>query len=354
MSNIQRRGGTLPAVPTETAQALDEANTRAIAAFAGASNGGGIMAALDVAKGIEDLRVLFDQPEIRARVVALQDTPLGFRTDRDPKVKNRKTEQFNTPYPYEVVKDAAIEAGLRGLQLVGNQFNIIAGRFYSTKEGLEFLIRKMPAVTDFRPVVGVPAVKPGGVLIDCEATWQQGGKPMAVKVTIPIKSDDFSSADQLIGKATRKLLARCYSIMTGNTVPEGEAGDEVPIHEATVTTVAPKPVFRQATTTTTTATPQPEPTPAVVVDPAPTPPPAPVAQSAPAQANQDEIKHLWDSVLKVTNFDGFRDWAMANRYEKADMWGSFDDVPGRYSVRLAKAKTQFLESLALHVQGGAK
>lgn len=341
MSNIQRRGGTLPAVPTETAQALDEANTRAIAAFAGASNGGGIMAALDVAKGIEDLRVLFDQPEIRARVVALQDTPLGFRTDRDPKVKNRKTEQFNTPYPYEVVKDAAIEAGLRGLQLVGNQFNIIAGRFYSTKEGLEFLIRKMPAVTDFRPVVGVPAVKPGGVLIDCEATWQQGGKPMAVKVTIPIKSDDFSSADQLIGKATRKLLARCYSIMTGNTMPEGEAGDEVPIREATVTTVTPKPVFRQAPAP---ATPQPEPTPAVVVDPAPVPPTAPT----PTVAEQ-----LADAALTVATFDGFRAWAEASGYDGAANWASFDDVPAKIAERLVKARTGFLNALKAHA-GGAQ
>lgn len=99
-----------------------------------------------------------------------------------------------------------------------------------------------------------------------------------------------------------------------------------------------------------------EPTPAVIIDPAPAPtqPPAPVAQPAPAPTNRDEIKDLWDSVLKVTNFDGFRDWALANRYEKADLWGSFDDVPSRYSVRLAKAKTQFLESLALHVQGGAR
>lgn len=340
----------MPAVPTETAQALDEANTRAIAAFAGASNGGGIMAALDVAKGIEDLRVLFDQPEIRARVVALQDTPLGFRTDRDPKVKNRKTGEPNTPYSYEVVKDAAIEAGLRGLQLVGNQFNIIAGRFYGTKEGLEFLIRKMPAVTDFRPVVGVPAVKPGGVLIDCEATWQQGGKPMAVKVTIPIKSDDFSSADQLIGKATRKLLARCYSIMTGNTMPEGEAGDEVPIREATVTTVTPKPVFRQTTpAATVTATPQPEPTPAVVVDPAPAPtPPTPPAPTQPVS------EQLAEAVLTVANFDAFRSWAEANQYAGADTWASFDDVPTKVAERLVRARTGFLNALKAHVEGGAK
>lgn len=125
--------------------------------------------------------------------------------------------------------------------------------------------------------------------------------------------------------------------------------------EGVATTVS-APIFRQATVTAPAPVAlQPELTPAVEVNPAPvqTPPPAPVAQSEPAQANQDEIKHLWDSVLKVTNFDGFRDWALANRYAGADMWGSFDDVPERYSARLLKAKEKFVESLTLHV-GGAK
>lgn len=329
MSNqIQRRGGTLPAVPTETAQALEEASTRAIAAFAGATNGGSILAALDVAKGIEDLRALFSQPEIQARVVALQDTPLGFRTDRDPRIVNRKTGQPNQPYPYEVVRDAAIEAGLRGLQLVGNQFNIIAGRFYGTKEGFEFLMRKLPNVSDFRPIIGIPQSKPGGVLIDCEATWQQNGKPFSIKVTIPVKGDDYSSADQYIGKATRKLLSRCYAIMTGNAVPEGDAGDDVPISvEATATTVA-KPRFA--------TTPTPAPTATVTAEVAPAP--APVAEAAPAAPTETPQQRLATLVTEAgVTFDQFLQFLEHYKYDTKNA-ASFDELPVAIASRLAKSE----------------
>lgn len=327
MSNIQRRGGTLPAVPTETAQALEEASTRAIAAFAGATNGGSVLAALDVAKGIEVLRALFSQPEIQARVVALQDTPLGFRTDRDPKVNNRKTGQPNQPYPYDVVRDAVIEAGLRGLQLVGNQFNIISGRFYGTKEGFEFLIRKLPAVSDFRPVIGVPQSKPGGVLIDCEASWQQNGKPFTLKVTIPVKGDDYSSADQYIGKATRKLLKRCYEVMTGNSVPEGDAADDAVTVEATATTVA-KPVFRQAATTTTATTE------ATTAEPAP----APVAEATPTEPTETPQQRLAALVTgEGITFDQFTTFLEHYKYDTKGA-ASFDELPVAIAARLAKSE----------------
>jgi hypothetical protein len=216
-----------------TASQLESVTSTAISAFHGAADGASIMAALDMAAAVNDLRTLFDRPEIKARIVALQDTPLGFRTDQDPKVKRRKKnqqtgqfeEKFNTPYHYDVVREAAIEALLRRLQLVGNQFNIIAGRFYCTKEGFEALIRQLPAVANFRLVIGVPQSKPGGVIIDCSATWVQNGETQSLGGSIPVKTDDYSGADQSIGKATRKFLKRCYECMTGNSIPEADASE---------------------------------------------------------------------------------------------------------------------------------
>jgi hypothetical protein len=216
-----------------TASQLESVTSTAILAFHGAADGASIMAALDMAAAVNDLRTLFDRPEIKARIVALQDTPLGFRTDQDPKVKRRKKNQItgqfeeksNTPYSYDIVREAAIEALLRRLQLVGNQFNVIAGRFYCTKEGFEALIRQLPAVANFRPVIGVPQSKPGGVIVDCSATWTQNGETQSLKASIPVKTDDYSGADQSIGKATRKFLKRCYECMTGNSIPEGDTGD---------------------------------------------------------------------------------------------------------------------------------
>lgn len=212
----------LAVIATDTASAIEQATASAVTAFNGATDGGSIVAALNLAAAVQDLRDLFSRPEILSRIQALQDTPLGFRTDRDPKIKNKKTGQPNIPYSYDVVQEAAIEAMLRGLQLVGNQFNIISGRFYCTKEGFEALIKKLDFVADFRPSIGVPQTKSGGALIECSATWLQNGKQQSLSATIPVKGDDYSSADQLIGKASRKFLRRCYEVMSGNSMPEGD------------------------------------------------------------------------------------------------------------------------------------
>lgn len=238
-NTIARRNGAQPnslaVIANDTATAIEQATASAVTAFNGATDGGSILAALNLAAAVQDLRELFSRPEIQSRIQALQDTPLGFRTDRDPRIKNKKTGQANTPYPYDVVQEAAIEGLLRGLQLVGNQFNIISGRFYCTKEGFEALIKKLDFVTDFRPIIGVPQTKPGGAVVECTATWLQNDKEQTLTAVIPVKGDDYSGADQLIGKASRKFLRRCYEVMSGNSMPEGEAVEP----DAGVTLLAP-------------------------------------------------------------------------------------------------------------------
>jgi len=228
MSNTQiaKRPALDPAILTT----LSEVSANATTAFSAACmSTGNVAAALEVAGAIEDLRQLFDRPDIQSRIVALQDTAIGFRTDRDPKVFNKKLDGgkggYNQPYPYVVVKDCAIEATLRGLQLVGNQINIISQRCYVTREGFEYLIKRRKEITNFVPIVGIPQMRERGCLVECEASWDNAGTKQGIKVTIPVKADDYGTADQYIGKATRKLLKRCYEIMTGNVLPEGDAED---------------------------------------------------------------------------------------------------------------------------------
>lgn len=233
-----------------TVERLAACSTSAASAFALAtSDGANVAMALAVADSIADLRELFDQPEVRTRIEALQDTPLGFRTDRDPKQKNHKTGELNTPYPWPVVRDANIEAVLRGLQVVGNQFNIIAGRFYGTKEGLEYLIPKVPGLSEFRQVLGVPRTQTGGAIVECKATWKMHGKPDSLEVSIPIKTDSYSGADQILGKATRKFLSRCYRQMCGANIPEGDIaeGGQLENHSATVERFTGPPATKTVT-----------------------------------------------------------------------------------------------------------
>lgn len=232
-SNVSliKRQQDLPVVSSDVFQQIELITGQASVTFLAARENN-IMAALQSADYIEQLRELFSRPEIQSRVQRLQDTPLGFRTDRDPAIINSKTGQPNKPYEYAIVREAVIEALLRGLQLVGNQFNIIAGRFYCTKEGFESLIRNQTSVTSFRPVIGVPENKGGSVVpenkggnvtVYCTATWLQSGEPASLEVEIPIRVNSASTADQLIGKAKRKFLARCYEQMSGNSMPEGDA-----------------------------------------------------------------------------------------------------------------------------------
>ena len=82
-----------------------------------------------VAEAISNLQTLLT-PEYMKPILALQGNRLGFRTDKDK----------NGGYSEAQVKNCLIEAVLMGLQPTGNQFNIIAGNTYPTKEGLGYLL----------------------------------------------------------------------------------------------------------------------------------------------------------------------------------------------------------------------
>ena len=76
----------------------------------------------------------------------LMNTKIGFRTDKDPnRPRKKKDGTFETPKPYstEVVRDCIIDAVINGLMPTGNQFNIISGTMYPTKEGYAALLKKI-------------------------------------------------------------------------------------------------------------------------------------------------------------------------------------------------------------------
>lgn len=206
-----------------------------------AENVGMALAAADM---IDHLRKYMDRPEIKQRIQALQDSTIGFQTDRDPKSINKRTGQPNKPYEWEVVRDAVLEGILRGLNPVGNQINIIGGRFYCTKEGFEYLLkRKVQGLTDFKYIIYPPKTQGSSAVVECKASWKLNGKPDSVEMTIPVKADNWSSDDQIIGKAKRKLMAYVYSIVSGQSMPEGETEDQT----AVVVEAVPlkKPIFKK-------------------------------------------------------------------------------------------------------------
>lgn len=158
-----------------------------------------------------------------------------------------------------------------------------------------------------------------------------------------------SKAEEIDVDRLENLIGLGTALKDGNTTLE-EAFPPVakepakPIF-ATAPKVAPKPEPEQDDGDVGPVTPQPEPTPAVVVEPAPAPAPAP------APPLRDELAEV---ALTVTNFDGFRSWAIERQYDGADTWASFADVPSLLAEKLVKARVGFLNALRAHVQGGAR
>lgn len=178
-----------------------------------------------LAAGMQELRELITD-EMMRNVMQLMDTPLGFRTDHDPKLTDRDGKPFE-PYPVAVVKEALIEATLRGLQPVGNQFNIIGQRCYITKEGFTHKLKELPGFAGLQITMSPPRVGAdgAGAIVQCVATWTMDGRPGRIECEIPVRINKGMGADAALGKAERKLKARIYAQITGSEQPEGDVED---------------------------------------------------------------------------------------------------------------------------------
>lgn len=198
------------------------------------------------------------------KIMALTGSPLGFRTDRD-RGEERKEKG---PYSAEVVCDVVSVALLRGFQIVGNEFNIIAGNFYGTKEGFARLLRDMPGFKDFRVVIGVhQGVGDKGALVPMHATWtldgvpdemrceiihDANGKPIADR-RIAVRVNSGQGADAIIGKAQSKLNRRIYEHITRSEVSSVEDaidGDMSDVIDGTATPTQEAPTAQKTTVTT--------------------------------------------------------------------------------------------------------
>ncbi len=190
------------------------------------------MQAVKMAQGIRALRAALTDEFVIQAIMPLQGSKLGFLTDKDK----------DGGYGVYVVREASIEAMLRGFSVVGNEFNIIAGGFYGAKAGFARKVLEFPKLTDLVLEPGVPQLMAdkGGALVPYTASWRLDGKPMSMaceytkegdKVTdrrIPVRVNAGMGTDAILGKAERKLFARIFQRLNGNTfgLMDGEVGEE--------------------------------------------------------------------------------------------------------------------------------
>ena len=160
-------------------------------------------------------------------IMSLQGSKLGFKTDRDL-VKNRQTGKYEKGqgYPLEVVKDCFIEMCLMGLLPTGNMWNIIGGNSYVTKEGGTYLLKKengLKHVISFIEVNQSTDKKTASV--KAKIKWTLNGETEEETVDFPVKSDEYTTFDALVGKADRKAKIWLYNKVSGLNISDGDIED---------------------------------------------------------------------------------------------------------------------------------
>ena len=195
-------------VNNETIAALD-----AVAANKDLTVGSQFQRAFAMATAVGQLRALLT-PEVMKPIMALQGTPLGFLADNK--------------YDENTVREALIEAVLSGVRPVGNEFNIIAGRCYLTKNGMKHKLHDIPGLS-FSVTCGFPKMSDTGAALIVGVDWSlNGGKAEHKDLPIPVRVNRGMGADAIAGKATRKAYAWLYEHITGQGVNEAETNEDAP------------------------------------------------------------------------------------------------------------------------------
>ncbi len=169
-------------------------------------------AAFQAVSVVKLLRQALTDEVMEAVFMPLMNRKIGFLTDRNGQPNSRG--QVKPPYSLDAVRDCVIDAVSIGLLPTGNQFNIIADKMYPTKEGYTALLRKL-GVKYFIEVNYDKGQTHGFAEIPCKITYNYNGEKNGFSIIATVKKDDYSSPDQLRGKAERRAKKTLYEYITG-------------------------------------------------------------------------------------------------------------------------------------------
>lgn len=160
----------------------------------------------------------------------LMNTKIGFLTDRNGRARSGGRAPLPL-YTRDIVRDCIIDAVTIGLLPTGNQFNIIAERMYPTKEGYTSLLRKL-GVKYFIDTSYDKGQTQNFAEIPCKINYEYNGEKNGFSIIATVKKDDYSSHDQLRGKAERKAKKALYEYITGCDFGDADEQSSVPIVDA--------------------------------------------------------------------------------------------------------------------------
>lgn len=164
-------------------------------------------------------------------IMSLQNSEIGFKTDK------------KEGYPVAVVRDCTIMAMAMGLQMAGNQINIIESSTYVAKNGANVLLKNL-GIPHFEDP-GIPELHSekdltytdkysGGTKTrrqtiyrqPVKVTWRDAEGEHTEEVSFLINCNNAMGPDALAGKATRKARMWLVNRITGMDLHEVEDDDE--------------------------------------------------------------------------------------------------------------------------------
>lgn len=174
-------------------------------------------------------------PEFMKPIMALQGSNLGFKTDKD---------KGGQGYPETEVKACLIDAVLLGLQPTGNEFNIIAGNMYPTRQGFGSLLKRINGLK-YSISYSNPIFTQDKTSATCVTTvkWELNGEKSEQNVEFAIKSNAYATADAILGKAERKARRWLFNTVEGTDIPDGDVTD-IP-HTEVKSTINPDQIAKE-------------------------------------------------------------------------------------------------------------
>jgi hypothetical protein len=112
------------------------------------------------------------------------------------------------------------------VQPFGNQFNIIAGNCYITKEGFGYLLKNYGGLS-YKIIPTLPRINgdKSSAAIVMKIEWTLNGVKQTEDLDIPVKMNAYMGTDAVIGKATRKARAWLFNTINDSEIADGDVTD---------------------------------------------------------------------------------------------------------------------------------
>jgi len=179
--------------------------------------------AVSLAKGIRTLRETLSSALMAHVFMPLQGSPLGFLADK--------------VYDESTVKECLIQALIMGLRPINNEFNIIGGKAYAAKNGLERIVRSWPGLSALTIDLSVPQMAGDkGAMVAVRASWLLNGKRCEYSRQqsktedgemfdnrIAVRVNSGMGADAIHGKAYRKTYKGILDLLSNGALSIDDA-----------------------------------------------------------------------------------------------------------------------------------